>query len=48
MVQPGIFEDLQRKIDEDSSVREALREIVQTLEKQGVLPLMLIVVLIRG
>lgn len=36
MVQPGIFEDLQKKIDEDASVREALREIVQTLEKQGV------------
>ncbi|KAK8215392.1 Translin-1 [Zalaria obscura] len=34
MVQPQIFESLQAKIDEDSSVREALRDIVQTLEKQ--------------
>ncbi|EMF16989.1 Translin [Sphaerulina musiva SO2202] len=33
-VQPGIFEDLQRKIDEDSVVKDQLRDIVQTLEKQ--------------
>ncbi|WPH02592.1 Translin [Acrodontium crateriforme] len=34
MMQTGIFEDLQRKIDADSAVKDALRDIVQTLEKQ--------------
>ncbi|KAF2721926.1 Translin [Polychaeton citri CBS 116435] len=34
MIQPSIFEDLQRKIDEDVAVKDALRDIVQTLEKQ--------------
>ncbi|KAK5135870.1 hypothetical protein LTR08_004519 [Meristemomyces frigidus] len=34
MIQQGIFEDLQRKIDEDTAVKDALRDIVQTLEKQ--------------
>ncbi|GAB7340166.1 hypothetical protein MBLNU457_6642t2 [Dothideomycetes sp. NU457] len=34
-MQPGIFESLQQKIDEDGAVRETLRDIVQTLEKQG-------------
>ncbi|PIB01764.1 Translin [Cercospora beticola] len=33
-VQPGIFEDLQRKIDADAAIKDELREIVQTLEKQ--------------
>ncbi|GAB7340165.1 hypothetical protein MBLNU457_6642t1 [Dothideomycetes sp. NU457] len=33
-MQPGIFESLQQKIDEDGAVRETLRDIVQTLEKQ--------------
>lgn len=37
MVDPAIFEDLQTKIDEESQVREELRNILQTLEKQGVL-----------
>ena len=35
MVDPAIFEHLQAKIDEDSAVREELRKILQTLEKQG-------------
>jgi len=54
MIQGGIFEDLQKKIDEDTRIkdvrglrqisshakfdqhqRQALRDIVQTLEKQG-------------
>lgn len=35
MVNPAIFEDLQARVDEDSSVRDELREIIQTLEKQG-------------
>lgn len=35
MVDPAIFEHLQAKIDEDSTVREELRKILQTLEKQG-------------
>ncbi|KAI6891232.1 Translin, partial [Hortaea werneckii] len=34
MIQNGIFEDLQRKIDEDTAVKDALRDIVQALEKQ--------------
>ncbi|GAB7350360.1 hypothetical protein MBLNU459_g0989t1 [Dothideomycetes sp. NU459] len=34
MLQPQIFESLQQKIDEDTSIRDAIREIVQTLEKQ--------------
>ncbi|TKA22559.1 hypothetical protein B0A50_08129 [Salinomyces thailandicus] len=34
MIQTGIFEDLQRKIDEDTAVKDALRDIVQSLEKQ--------------
>jgi len=34
MVHPQIFESLQQKIDEDTSVRDALREIVQALEKK--------------
>ena len=35
MVDPAIFEDLQAKIDEDTQVRDELRNILQTLEKQG-------------
>ncbi|MCJ1287393.1 hypothetical protein MMC26_006742 [Xylographa opegraphella] len=35
MVNPAIFEDLQTKIDEDSQVREELKNILQVLEKQG-------------
>ncbi|KAI5264508.1 hypothetical protein AUEXF2481DRAFT_34737 [Aureobasidium subglaciale EXF-2481] len=34
LLQPQIFESLQRKIDEETEVRESIREIVQTLEKQ--------------
>lgn len=34
MIQPGIFEDLQKKIDEDTAIKDALRDIVQSLEKQ--------------
>jgi len=35
MVDPRIFEELQNKIDEDAEVREQIRAIVQTLERQG-------------
>lgn len=35
LVDPAIFEHLQAKIDEDSSAREELKNILQTLEKQG-------------
>lgn len=35
MIQSGIFEDLQKKIDDDTAVKDLLREFVQTLEKQG-------------
>jgi hypothetical protein len=35
MVDPAIFEYLQSKIDEDSHVREELKNILQVLEKQG-------------
>ena len=35
MVNPAIFEVLQTKIDEDSQVREELKNILQVLEKQG-------------
>ncbi|KAF7195555.1 Translin [Pseudocercospora fuligena] len=34
LTQSGIFEDLQHKIDEDTAVKDALRDIVSTLEKQ--------------
>lgn len=33
IIGPGIFEDLQKKIDEDTKIKDTLREIVQTLEK---------------
>lgn len=36
MINPTIFVHLQAKIDEDSSVREELRNHVQNLEKQGI------------
>ncbi|KAK0336772.1 Translin-1 [Friedmanniomyces endolithicus] len=35
MIESGIFESLQRKIDDDGAVKDALRDIVQELEKQG-------------
>ncbi|KAK0265873.1 Translin-1 [Friedmanniomyces endolithicus] len=35
MIESRIFESLQRKIDDDSAVKDALRDIVQELEKQG-------------
>lgn len=34
MVDPQIFEDLQSKIDADSEVREQIKNILQTLERQ--------------
>ena len=35
MIDTSIFEQLQTKIDEDSEVRENIRNAVQSLEKQG-------------
>ncbi|KAK7612152.1 putative Translin-1 [Phyllosticta paracitricarpa] len=35
IVDPAIFEQLQERVDQDSAVREELRDIVQTLEKHG-------------
>ena len=35
MVSPAIFEHLQTKIDEDTQIREDLRNILTALEKQG-------------
>jgi len=35
MVDPRIFESLQTKIDEDSEVRDQIKVITQTLERQG-------------
>ena len=35
LVDPAMFQNLQAKIDEDSSVREELKNILQNLEKQG-------------
>lgn len=35
LVDPAVFQNLQAKIDEDSSVREELKNILQTLERQG-------------
>ncbi|PSN66312.1 recombination hotspot-binding protein-like protein [Corynespora cassiicola Philippines] len=35
MVDPAIFQDLQARVDEDSAVRDELRDIVQALEKQN-------------
>lgn len=35
MVDPKIFEHLQSKIDEDAQVRDEIRAILQTLERQG-------------
>lgn len=34
MIDPQIFENLQTKIDEDAQVREQIRAILQTLERQ--------------
>jgi len=41
MVDPAIFESLQAKIDEESEVREQIKNILQKLEKQGNLKLSL-------
>ena len=35
MFSPVIFEHLQAKLDEDSQVRDELRNIVQVMERQG-------------
>ncbi|EKD21363.1 uncharacterized protein L3040_000602 [Drepanopeziza brunnea f. sp. 'multigermtubi'] len=35
MVDPRIFEQLQTKIDDDAEVREQIKSITQTLERQG-------------
>jgi len=35
MVDPMLFEHLQAKIDEDSQLRQELRDVVQILERQG-------------
>ena len=35
MVDPNIFKSLQNTIDKDSSVREKFKDILQTLDKQG-------------
>jgi len=34
MVSPAIFESLQVKLDRDAQVREELRDIVQSMERQ--------------
>lgn len=34
VVDPAVFEKLQVKIDEDSQLRQEIRDIVQSLEKQ--------------
>ena len=36
MIDHTLFEHLQAKIDEDNSVREELRNLLQDLEKQGI------------
>ena len=50
LVDPSVFQSLQAKIDEDSSVREELKIILQNLEKQGtnlgLLPYLILLVLI--
>jgi len=35
MVDPTVFQNLQAKIDEDSQIRQEIRDIVQTMERQG-------------
>lgn len=35
MVDPKIFEQLQTKIDEDAEVRDQIKAIIQTLERQS-------------
>lgn len=37
MIDTSIFEQLQTKIDEDSQIRENIRNAVQGLEKQGLI-----------
>ena len=36
MFSSAVFEHLQVKLDEDSQVREELRNIVQVMERQGI------------
>ena len=35
MASPAVFEQLQLKLDEDSQIREDIRNVVQILERQG-------------
>lgn len=35
MVSPAVFEHLQAKLDEDAQVREEIRTMVQSMERQG-------------
>ncbi|PSS20387.1 hypothetical protein M430DRAFT_100859 [Amorphotheca resinae ATCC 22711] len=35
MIDPRIFESLQSKIDEDAEVRDQIREVLQSLDRQG-------------
>lgn len=35
MIDKQVFGDLQAKIDDDSSTRELIREVVQELEREG-------------
>lgn len=35
MVDAAVFESLQAKIDDDIAIRDQIRDIVQTLEKQS-------------
>lgn len=35
MTSPIVFEQIQTKLDEDSQTREEIRNVVQTLERQG-------------
>jgi len=35
MVSPAIFEHLQAKLNEDAQLREELRNITQSMERQG-------------
>lgn len=37
MIDPAIFEQLQANIDSDAQVREELRNILQRLERQGII-----------
>jgi hypothetical protein len=35
MVDPDLFVELQRRVDEDAAFRDKIKEIVQELEKQS-------------